>query len=146
MRRGLGSRSRSLLDVTPLKCRNEFRLLRIACKIRGLGTHLPNKFTYYCSSEENPYHPEIKKWLLCFFSLSYLRPEDVPSAFCTLMNICPNDPACQKFANYIAKNYINSATFPPKWWASVFLSDCITTNNATESYIKKFKATSWLLS
>lgn len=47
------------------------------------------RYAYYSKTSDNPDVQHIKQWLTLFFSLSYLKPEDVPSAFGKLQSITP---------------------------------------------------------
>lgn len=97
------------------------------------------RYAYYSKTSDNPDVQHIKQWLTLFFSLSYLKPEDVPSAFGKLQSITPPHEECKKFANYVKKNYIDSTSYPPTLWACP-LTECVPkTTNAVESYNSKLQ-------
>lgn len=94
---------------------------------------------YSTTTTANQDLQQIKFWLTLFFSLSYLKPDDVVSAFNTLESIAPPHNECKKFANYVRKNYIDSSIYPPTLWACPLTESLLTTTNAVESYNSKLQ-------
>ena len=80
---------------------------------------------------------EESKWLTKCFGLSFLEPVDAGYAFAEdIMNDeMPENSDCERFANYLTNNYIDTtASFPPELWAATPNDDVIRTNNAAESF------------
>jgi hypothetical protein len=58
----------------------------------------------------------ISEWLLLFFGLSLLSPDDVITAF--TQEIMPTDDRCQRFADYVVDAYMDErCDFPVSIWA-----------------------------
>lgn len=82
---------------------------------------------------------EIGCWLKQFFSLMYLRPEEVGECFAfDLIPNMPQDDRLVKYADYLVDTYISDESlFPPSIWAE-HSATLTRTTNACESFHKHF--------
>ena len=75
----------------------------------------------------------VSEWLMLFFGLSLLSPNDVITAFTEeIMPSMPTDDRCQRFADYVVDNYIDDGCdFPVSIWAQSPDLNPTTTNGAS---------------
>ncbi|GFR81141.1 hypothetical protein ElyMa_005917300 [Elysia marginata] len=86
---------------------------------------------------------DIGKWLRRFFALPVLHAEKIEETFVNVnMEDAPLDERCGRFADYILRNYIESALsdfphtdFPPEIWTGTGTGN---TTNSCESFHKYF--------
>lgn len=87
------------------------------------------------AKEYKRYGSEISKWLIHFFGLAFLDPEDVSDSFSEdLIPDMPSNRAVEQFSDYVLATYIDdTAMFPPSTWAEV-PSTVRRTNNGPEAF------------
>ena len=94
------------------------------------------------SKEYKDKDSKIGKWLISYFGLPFLDPEEVAECFAEdIMAFAPDDERCSIFADYVVDTYLwEDAPFTPNMWASKPTAHCKRTNNGPESFHGHFNA------
>jgi hypothetical protein len=66
----------------------------------------------------NDKNNDLQIWLISFFGLYFITPDDVEDAFVELISVCPNISVGLLFSDYVLETYIEpGCLFPPILWA-----------------------------
>ncbi|KAE9543797.1 hypothetical protein AGLY_002027, partial [Aphis glycines] len=132
-----------VLSVITTKC-NEYDLILIPKSIVidfEIAIHNAVKLSWYRKIQELGLIDDYKKnnWLKHTFGLMYLNPEDVSDCFVfDLISDMPDNHQYTQYTDYLLETYIHeNSKFPPKIWACMTESLCLTTNNC-ESFHSHF--------
>ena len=107
-------------------------------RLHGCRFHLGQSWwTLGLSEDYKAKGTPISEWLLLFFGLSLLSPDDVITAFTEeIMPSMPTDDRCQRFADYVVDNYIDDGCdFPVSIWAQSLDLNPTTTNESLHDHL-----------